>query len=120
MIIISSIISAIIISILAFIISIADMFLSIVIIIIIIIIMIQLLALMQKTNWGRMYLGCSQNITKKRWGSHVLRVLSKITPKTVGDACFLFVGVCLLLCNISQIATGVPIQNLLEKSRKLY
>jgi hypothetical protein len=72
--------------------------------------------------WGSHVLRVLSNITKKRWGSHVLRMLSKITP-TNGGGCmspgcshflclkhvFLcVVGVFLLLCNISQIATGVP------------
>jgi hypothetical protein len=39
---------------------------------------------LQKTGGGRMSLGCSQKSPKKkRWGTHVSRVLSKITPKTV-------------------------------------
>jgi hypothetical protein len=58
-----------------------------------------------KKGGGRMSFGCSQKITQKPVGVHVLRVLLKIAQT-------MFLCVCrwcfLLLCYISQIATGVP------------
>jgi hypothetical protein len=54
--------------------------------IIIIILIIKLLIPVLKKGGGRMSSRCSQKL-QKGWGTHVLRVLSKIARKTVGDAC---------------------------------
>jgi hypothetical protein len=56
------------------------------------------------------------NENQKRWGSHVPRVLSNIAQRNKSFCvCWCF----LVLCNISQIATGVPYSESLRTNAQI-